>query len=265
MDISLSVLLGTTMERDACDSDTCIPRRAWRPTEGRIASGISFGMLPGSMPAKQGNLSCTGRSQPLCPQPPPGPLFTQLGQISHRGDRCPQSPSPSLPCPKEFVSHSRGRAINVSPPRVCSVRGDSVACHHGSCCLLPDFPRAPGACGQGLPTPGAGARGKSPSTLETVAAPSPGGTRDAAGGDGPREFGTPSCVSCPHAHEVGVPVVGRKPTSRPRVRHPKVLCSRAVPCPPPLEHHPAPQAASWDRARLTSPGGHGHNSPPTGA
>lgn len=41
MDISLSVLPGTRMERDARDSDTCIPRRAWKPTEGRITSGLA--------------------------------------------------------------------------------------------------------------------------------------------------------------------------------------------------------------------------------
>lgn len=37
------------------------------------------------------------RSQPLCPQPTPDSLFTQLGQISHPGDSRPHTPSPSSP------------------------------------------------------------------------------------------------------------------------------------------------------------------------
>uniref|UniRef100_A0A8C3NY86 Ripply transcriptional repressor 1 n=1 Tax=Cyanoderma ruficeps TaxID=181631 RepID=A0A8C3NY86_9PASS len=60
-----------------------------------------------------------------------------------------------------------------------------------------------------------------------MAAPSPGGTHDAAGGDGPCEFGAPYCV-CPHAREVGVPV-GRKPASRPGGCHPTGRRGTAVP------------------------------------
>ncbi|KAL2304480.1 hypothetical protein Nmel_013231 [Mimus melanotis] len=195
------------------------------------------------------------RSQPLRPQPPPSPLFTQLGQISHR---CPHNPVPSLPSPEEFVSHGRGRAINVSPPRVCSVRRDSVFCHHASCCLLPECPGAPGARGQCLPTPGAGARGKSPSSLETVAAPSPGGTRDAAGGDGPCEFGTPCCV-CPH--EAGVPA-GRTPASHPRESPRTESLSHGCAVSTSPGASPRVPRSPWGRARLTPPGGHGHHSPP---
>lgn len=67
MAISPSVLLGTTMERDAGGSDTCIPRTARRSTEGRIASGqstlaASQGCFSRSTPAKRCDPSLSGVS-----------------------------------------------------------------------------------------------------------------------------------------------------------------------------------------------------------
>lgn len=67
MAISPSVPLGTTMERDAGGSDTCIPRTARRSTEGRITSGqstlaASQGCFSRSTPAKRCDPSLSGVS-----------------------------------------------------------------------------------------------------------------------------------------------------------------------------------------------------------